>query len=91
MSGERQPGPQAGRATAPGAPRAGRRSATRWLALAGTLVGLTALGLWGAGAPSLRRPAGEPAPDVTVRTESGAYRLSEQRGKVVVLYFSFPG
>lgn len=34
---------------------------------------------------------GVPAPDVTLRTANGEWRLSQQRGKVVVLFFSFPG
>jgi len=37
------------------------------------------------------RGAGEPAPDVTLNTANGEFRLFEQRGKVLVLYFSFPG
>jgi hypothetical protein len=35
--------------------------------------------------------AGEPAPDITLRTENGDFRVADQKGKVVVLYFSFPG
>ncbi len=35
--------------------------------------------------------AGEPAPDITLKTENGTFRLADQKGKVVVLYFSFPG
>ncbi|MFQ5829185.1 MAG: hypothetical protein ACE5JD_08525 [Candidatus Methylomirabilia bacterium] len=35
--------------------------------------------------------AGKPAPDITVRTADGEFRLSEHRGKVLVLFFSFPG
>ncbi|MFQ5852500.1 MAG: hypothetical protein ACE5JU_18215 [Candidatus Binatia bacterium] len=34
---------------------------------------------------------GEPAPDVTLNTANGEFRLSQQRGKVLLLYFSFPG
>ncbi len=34
---------------------------------------------------------GRPAPDVTLNTTNGGFRLSEQRGKVLVFYFSFPG
>jgi len=33
----------------------------------------------------------EPAPDVSLNTANGEFRLSHQKGKVVVLYFSFPG
>ncbi len=31
------------------------------------------------------------APDIRVMTEYGEHHLSEQRGKVMTLYFSFPG
>ena len=34
---------------------------------------------------------GEPAPDMVLATENGAFRLSDQRGEVSLLYFSFPG
>ena len=33
----------------------------------------------------------ETAPDMTLVTLDGEFRLSENRGKVVLLYFSFPG
>ncbi len=33
----------------------------------------------------------ELAPDIVVATAAGSFQLSDQRGKVVVLYFSFPG
>lgn len=32
-----------------------------------------------------------PAPDMTLATLSGDFQLSENRGEVLVLYFSFPG
>ncbi len=35
--------------------------------------------------------AAEPAPDITLMTKQGDYRLSEQKGEVVALYFSFVG
>lgn len=31
------------------------------------------------------------APDITLATAEGEFRLSQQRGKVLLLYFSFPG
>ena len=34
---------------------------------------------------------GDIAPDITLATTEGDFRLSEQRGSVVVLYYSFPG
>ncbi len=33
----------------------------------------------------------EIAPDIALATAAGNFQLSDQRGKVVVLYFSFPG
>ena len=33
----------------------------------------------------------ETAPDMTLVTLDGEFRLSENRGKVLLLYFSFPG
>ena len=35
--------------------------------------------------------AAQPAPDITLVTNQGDYRLSEQKGEVVALYFSFVG
>ncbi len=35
--------------------------------------------------------AAEPAPDITLITKQGDYRLSEHKGEVVALYFSFVG
>ena len=32
-----------------------------------------------------------PAPDITVTTPDGDYRLSDQKGDLVALYFSFTG
>ena len=34
---------------------------------------------------------GEPAPDIALATADGAFRLSDHRGEVSLLYFSFPG
>lgn len=31
------------------------------------------------------------APDITLSTRAGDFRLFEQRGNVVVLFYSFPG
>lgn len=38
-------------------------------------------------------PAGlrDPAPDVTLTTSGGPYQIGAQKGKTVLLYFSFPG
>jgi len=34
---------------------------------------------------------GEPAPDIALATADGAFQLSDHRGEVSLLYFSFPG
>ena len=34
---------------------------------------------------------GDLAPDITLATTEGNFHMSEQRGNVVVLYYSFPG
>lgn len=34
---------------------------------------------------------GEPAPDMVLATADGAFGLSDRRGEVSLLYFSFPG
>ena len=34
---------------------------------------------------------GELAPDIALATADGAFRLSDHRGEVSLLYFSFPG
>lgn len=47
--------------------------------------------LEGPGAKAGARTLAELAPDVTFATAKGPFRLSEQKGKVVLLYFSFPG
>lgn len=77
-----------------------RRSKGKWLILAGPLlflafaayVGLSLYSNPGGGTPQSSGAVDRPsAPDITVATTAGDYRLSQQRGKVVVLYFSFPG
>ncbi len=61
---------------------------------AGSLVLIAAIVAYGLFVTDLlggSRAAGEPAPDVTLNTANGEFRLSQQRGKVLLLYFSFPG
>lgn len=70
------------------------RPKSRGLVWAGSLaliVGLLAYGLFAIGVGGAAQAAGQPAPDVSVSTANGEFRLSQQRGKVLVLYFSFPG
>lgn len=67
---------------------------SRRLVWAGSLtfiVGLLAYGLFATDVGGAAQAAGQPAPDVSMSTANGEFRLSQQRGKVLVLYFSFPG
>ena len=65
-------------------------------ATAGAIAVLTALTLVFAG-PQRPQTTGQEiglaqtAPDMTLETLDGEFRLSENRGEVVLLYFSFPG
>lgn len=67
----------------------------RWLVLwaggAVCILGLFGYVLFAAGWLGGSQAAADLAPDLTFSTPNGEFRLSEQRGKVVVLYFSFPG
>lgn len=62
-----------------------------WLVAAGVLA--VVIGVFGFSSSRLgsQEAAAELAPDITLTTLQGDYRLSEQRGEVVVLYFSFVG
>jgi hypothetical protein len=55
------------------------------------IIGLLAYALFVTNLLAGARSAGEPAPDVSLNTTNGEFRLSQQKGKVVILYFSFPG
>lgn len=41
--------------------------------------------------PATQPAVSERAPDLVLATLDGRFRLSDQTGKVTVLYFSFPG
>lgn len=64
----------------------------KWWFIGGGIVGAVALlailssSFSGGGTAS-----GETAPDITLATAAGEFQLSEQRGEVTLLYFSFPG
>jgi len=62
-----------------------------WAGSLAFVVGLLAYGLFATDVGGAAQAAGEPAPDVTVSTANGEFRLSHQKGKILVLYFSFPG
>ena len=55
------------------------------------IAGIVAYGLFVTDLLGGSRAAAEPAPDVTLNTANGEFRLSQQKGKVLLLYFSFPG
>ncbi len=55
------------------------------------IVGILAYSLFAGHLVGNWRAAAEPAPDITLNTANGEFRLSQQRGKVLLLYFSFPG
>ncbi len=55
------------------------------------IVGILATSLFAGHMVGNSRASAEPAPDITLNTADGEFRLSQQRGKVLLLYFSFPG
>ena len=69
----------------------------RWALLAGGggfLLGIIIYGLFATSAVdrgSEAAPALTMAPDVAFVTADGEFRLTDHRGRVVLLYFSFPG
>ena len=68
-----------------------RRRYSFWAGGVLFIAGIMAYGLFITDLLGGSRAAGEPAPDVAVNTAMGEFRLSQQRGKVLLLYFSFPG
>jgi len=70
----------------------------KWLSIGGVVAivlgiiiySLFSTGIIGSGGGTSKASA-DVAPDLTLPTMNGELRLSEERGKVVVLYFSFPG
>ena len=86
--------------------RAKRQQATRrrsssirrrfiWVGVLGLVLVIVVSGLFAAtsrlGSSEGGSASAEPAADITLATEAGDYQLSDLRGKVVLLYFSFPG
>ena len=86
--------------------RATRRKATRgrsssirkrliWVGVLGLVLVVVVSGLLAAtsrlGSPEGRSLSAEPAANITLATEAGDFQLSDLRGQVVLLYFSFPG
>ncbi len=73
------------------------RQLKTWWFLGAGLIAAVALfvGLTFASSGSLAPESGlvsaNPAPDMTLVTLSGDFQLSENQGKVLVLYFSFAG
>ena len=86
--------------------RAKRRQPTRersssirkrltWVGVLGLVLVIAISGLFAAtiwlGSPEGGSVSAEPAADITLATEAGDFQLSDLRGQVVLLYFSFPG
>ncbi len=64
----------------------------RWWLVAAGAVFVVALALvLSAGQPGSPKAAAELAPDLTLTTLQGDFRLSEKRGDILALYFSFVG
>lgn len=55
------------------------------------VTGLAGYALITAASAAAAGNVGEAAPDVTLRSPSGDFRLSQQQGRVLVLFFTFPG
>lgn len=71
-----------------------KRRGRGWLvALAGALFILVVIGvsLFSTGLLGSQEAVAEQAPDLALATLQGDFRLSQERGNVVVLYFSFVG
>ncbi len=65
-----------------------------WSVVASLALVTAAFSLFASGlltGPGTETTVKEPAPDIALATAAGNFQLSDQRGKVVVLYFSFPG
>ena len=62
-----------------------------WLGVAALVATLLGYGIVANGLLAGSVGSGDIAPDVTLGTANGELRLSSQHGKVLVLYFSFPG
>ncbi len=77
----------------------GRSSSIRkrliWMGALGLVLVIVVSGLFAAtswlGSPEGGSVSAEPAADITLATEAGDFQLSDLRGQVVLLYFSFPG
>ncbi len=68
------------------------RQRQRWLIIAaGSLFVLFVVGMSLASTGFLGSQEAEPAPDITLTTTQGDLALSQLRGNVAVLYFSFVG
>jgi len=55
------------------------------------VVVVIGVSLFSTGLLGSREASADLAPDITLSTFQGNFQLSRERGKVVVLYFSFPG
>ena len=90
--------PRKGKISRPKTPASKRRLNRGLLVLGGSIVvivGIILVSVLASGSftkePSENTPAAQLAPDITLSTAGGEFRLSQQKGKVLLLYFSFPG
>ncbi len=71
------------------------RKLLTWVGVLGLVLVIAISGLFAAaiwlGSPEGGSLSAEPAADITLATEAGDFQLSDLRGQVVLLYFSFPG
>ncbi len=71
------------------------RKRLTWVGVLGLVLVIVVSGLFAAtsrlGIPEGGSVSAEPAADITLATEAGDFQLSDLRGQVVLLYFSFPG
>ncbi len=62
-----------------------------WLVAAGAVLVIALALVLSAGQPGSQEAAADLAPDLTLTTLQGDFRLSEKRGDILALYFSFVG
>ncbi len=71
------------------------RKRLTWVGVLGLVLVIAISGLFAAtiwlGSREGGSVSAEPAADITLATEAGNFQLSDLRGQVVLLYFSFPG
>ncbi|OGA45479.1 MAG: hypothetical protein A3G24_10515 [Betaproteobacteria bacterium RIFCSPLOWO2_12_FULL_62_13] len=59
--------------------------------VAAVFIGLALSGVFTTLPAGAASTAGEAVPNVTLSTSNGDFRLSQQKGRVLILFFTFPG